>query len=149
MHAMIERCRALAPQVSAYVIVSAIALAVDLAIYQTLLSTGLRPKLAGIIGYMTGLGLHYVLSKTFVFDVSASQKSKLQRRLEFFASGVIGLIITAGIIWIATDMLGVHASIAKLGAVGVSFIVVFLIRRQIVFASSPRFTPAGTTAGAH
>lgn len=148
MHAMIERCRAVMPQVSAYVVVSALALAVDLVFFQTLVTIGIRPKLAGAAGYMTGLALHYVLSKTFVFDVSASAKSKLQRRLEFFASGLIGLLITAGIIWLATEMLHVHASIAKLAAVAISFVVVFLIRRQIVFAMTPRFTPS-TSAVAH
>jgi putative flippase GtrA len=144
MHAMIERCRNVMPQVSAYVVVSALALAVDLVFFQTLVALGARPKLAGAAGYMTGLALHYVLSKTFVFDVSASAKSKLQRRVEFFASGLIGLLITAGIIWLATDLLHVHATLAKLAAVGISFVVVFLIRRQIVFAMTPRFTASSS-----
>jgi putative flippase GtrA len=132
------------PQVSAYVVVSALALAVDLICFQTLVTMGSRPKIAGAAGYLMGLALHYVLSKTFVFDVTSSAKSKMQRRLEFFASGMIGLLLTAGIIWLSTEILGVHASLAKLAAVAISFVVVFLIRRQIVFAMTPRFAPTAT-----
>jgi putative flippase GtrA len=54
---------------------------------------------------------------------------------------MIGLLLTAGIIWLATEFLAVHASVAKLAAVAISFVAVFLIRRQIVFAMTPRFNP--------
>ena len=149
MFALYQRALSLLPQVSAYVVVSALALAVDLALFQSLVQAGLRPKLAGVGGYLAGLALHYVLSKRFVFDVSGSTKSKMQRRLEFFASGLVGLMLTWMIIWVATEALQMPSLIAKLLAVGVSFVVVFVIRRQIVFAMSGRLTPPDHRAGAH
>jgi putative flippase GtrA len=140
---VVLRVRAMLPQVSAYIVVSALALAIDLAMFQSLVGAGLRPKLAGITGYLTGLALHYILSSRFVFDISSSTKSATQRRIEFLLSGLIGVLLTWGIIWVATEALLLHPIIAKGGAVGVSFVVVFLIRRHIVFAAAPRVIAAG------
>lgn len=137
---LFDRARSLLPQVSAYVVVSAVALVVDLAVFQWLIQTGLRPKLAGIAGYLCGLALHYVLSSRFVFDTTGSLKSATQRRVEFFLSGLVGVMITWTVIWVATEALLLPSLVAKLAAVGISFVIVFVIRRQIVFAARPLAT---------
>jgi putative flippase GtrA len=124
----------LMPELSYYTIVSAIALAVDLVVFNVLQFGGMRATMAGIAGYGTGLMLHYLLSKHFVFEVQTDGKSELRRFAEFCVSGAVGLLMTWAIIGVATEWLHLPAMIGKIAAVGTSFIVVFLLRKSIVFA---------------
>jgi putative flippase GtrA len=54
--------RTLLAQLSRYWIVSGLAMALDWTIFLTLIGAALRPAAAGVLGYLAGLGLHYVLS---------------------------------------------------------------------------------------
>lgn len=126
----------LMPELSYYTIVSAIALAVDLAIFSMLAYGGMRASIAGIAGYCTGLMLHYLLSKHFVFEIRNDKKPEVRRFFEFCVSGAVGALITWAIIGIATEWLHFPAMIGKIAAVGTSFIVVFALRKSIVFATA-------------
>lgn len=123
----------LMPELSYYTIVSAIALGVDLVIFTGLARSGLRPAIAGVAGYAVGLILHYALSVRFVFETAGSAKSGLRRFAEFVVSGGVGILITWAIIAFSTEVLHLPALIGKVGAVGTSFIVVFILRKSIVF----------------
>ena len=124
----------LMPELSYYTVVSIVALGVDLAVFNALLLGSMRPALAGAAGYMTGLVLHYILSVRFVFATAGSTKSNARRFGEFVLSGCAGLAITWSLIHLATDVAHVPAMVGKVAAVGTSFIVVFMLRRGIVFA---------------
>ncbi len=93
-------------------------------------------RLAGIAGYTVGLVLHYILSSRFVFDTTGSTKSNWRRFAEFVVSGGVGMLITWAIIAFSTEVLHIPALIGKMLAVGTSFIVVFLLRRGIVFGET-------------
>jgi putative flippase GtrA len=125
---------AVVPQLSRYTIVSALAFALDFAVFLALNATFGRPTLAGVAGYGCGIVLHYFLSRHFVFQATRSKKSVHRLFSEFVASGLIGLAVTAGVIAAATSVLGWSPIAAKVLAVGASFVGVFLIRRTIVFA---------------
>ena len=124
---------ALAPQLSRYSAVSALALGLDFVVYLALVGSGFAAPLAGAIGYAIGLTLHYALSARFVFDARATRKSDGRLFGEFAMSGLVGLFITASIIAIATEMLHLGALAAKMLAAGASFLAVFLLRRSVVF----------------
>lgn len=124
----------LMPELSYYTLVSLVALGVDLMIFNGLVLGGMRASLAGVAGYTTGMALHYVLSARYVFDTTASEKGNLRRFVEFALSGGIGLFMTWALIHLATDVAQFPAMVGKIAAVGTSFIVVFLLRRGIVFA---------------
>lgn len=124
----------LMPELSYYTIVSAVALGVDLVIFTGLARSGVRAAAAGIIGYAVGLLVHYILSVRFVFETEGSTKSGLRRFAEFVVSGGVGILITWAIIAFSTEVLHFPALLAKAGAVGTSFIVVFILRKGIVFA---------------
>lgn len=133
----------LMPELSYYTVVSAIALGVDLAVFTGLTAAGTKARWAGVIGYAIGLVLHYILSSRYVFDTTGSTKSTLRRFVEFVVSGGVGIAITWSIIAIAVDFLHLPALLGKIAAVGVAFIVVFLLRRGIVFADGRLSKPAG------
>jgi putative flippase GtrA len=125
--------RAVVPQLSRYVVVSALALTLDITVFLVLNRALGLPTLAGVVGYSCGIVLHYFLSRNFVFNAARSRKSGHRLFSEFAASGLVGLAVTAGVISVATGVLGLSAIVAKVLAVGASFIGVFLIRRTIVF----------------
>jgi putative flippase GtrA len=74
------------------------------------------------------------LSKRYVFEMRADDKSEAQRFGEFCLSGAVGALLTWSIIAVATEFLHLPAMIGKIAAVGTSFIVVFILRKSIVFA---------------
>lgn len=130
----VGRVLALMPKLSRYAIVSIAALVLDFTVYISLTQADVSPTLAGIVGYSFGLLLHYTLSVRFVFDQRASDKSMRRTFAEFVISGLLGLVLTALVIWIATTFLGLPALIAKGVAVVASFLAVFAMRHTIVFA---------------
>jgi putative flippase GtrA len=125
---------AVVPQLSRYTIVSAMALVFDFGVFLALNAVLGLPTVAGVIGYACGIVLHYFLSRHFVFLAARSRKSAHRLFTEFVASGLIGLAVTAGVIALATAVLGWAPIVAKIVAAGASFIGVYLIRRTIVFA---------------
>jgi len=124
------------PQLLRYSSASALALALDFIIYSALIAATIRPSPAGAIGYAAGIGLHYFLSARFVFDVGATSKVHGRLFLEFALTGLGGIAITAIVIALATDVVGLSALPAKVLAAGASFLVVFALRRSVVFAAS-------------
>jgi putative flippase GtrA len=133
----------LMPELSAYTVVSVIALGVDLAFFNALVLSGTRAALAGAAGYLAGMIVHYALSVRYVFDTTNTAKGPARRFTEFALSGAIGLAITWALIHLATDVFHLPAMAGKIAAVGTSFIVVFLLRRGIVFAGR-KATPAAS-----
>jgi putative flippase GtrA len=115
---------------------SALALALDFIIYSALIAATIRPSSAGAMGYAAGIGLHYFLSVRFVFDVGATSKVHGRLFLEFALTGLSGIAITAIVIALATDVVGLSALLAKVLAAGASFLVVFALRRSVVFTAS-------------
>jgi alpha-1,2-mannosyltransferase len=135
---MLDRLRLLAsmaPQLSRYTLVSAAALAADFAIYLALTSLAMRPFLAGMVGYTAGMLLHYLFSIRFVFDPRATAKAHPRLLGEFVITGLCGIAVTALVIAAATDALGLAPLPAKVLAAGASFLVVFALRRGVVFSA--------------
>ena len=123
------------PQLSRYSLVSIAALALDFCLYIALMAEGVSPTLAGAIGYAVGTGLHYILSTRFVFNTATTDKMQARLLGEFALSGIAGIGVTALIIGLATKGVGLPALPAKVLAAGISFLVVFVLRRSVVFAT--------------
>jgi putative flippase GtrA len=130
-----KRLRPLLAQLWRYWIVSLVAMGVDWTIFLALLRAGVRPAAAGVLGYLTGLALHYGLSIRFVFDVAATRKGPARLFGEFALSGLAGIAITGSSIALGTEALGLAAVPAKFLAMIASFAVVYSLRRGVVFAS--------------
>jgi putative flippase GtrA len=131
--ALFRRASAIVPQLSRYAVVSALALVLDFSVFLALNGTIGHATLSGVIGYGAGIVLHFVLSRRFVFH-ARTEKAAHRLFAEFIGSGLVGLAVTAGVIALATGVLGFSPITAKVLAAGASFIGVFLIRRTVVFA---------------
>lgn len=134
-----KRSRPIALQFAGYIAVSGTALAVDVAIYWSLLQALHVAALAAAGGYLCGVLVHYALSSRVVFA------SRLKARgiaaeapvlAKFFAAGGAGMIVTVATVGLLADVLGVHPMLAKLIAAGLSFVTVFAVLRAFVFDAS-------------
>jgi putative flippase GtrA len=128
-------------QLSRYSAASALALALDFATYLSLAGGGMKPVLAGVLGYSAGLVLHFVLSSRFVFNATASDKTRARLMGEFALSGLAGIGATAIVMAIATDLAGLPGLVAKMLAAGASFVLVYWLRCTIVFAAPTERAP--------
>ena len=150
---MIEALRAAAEkhksellQFGGYVAVSGAAFVVDFSIYWSLLRVMKFAFVAAIGGYVCGVLAHYVMSSRIVFRNRFDKRGVAEEAptlAKFFAAGASGLLVTAAVVGLLADVLGVHPLLAKVAAAGCSFIVVFLSLRLFVFNSPDK---AGATA---
>jgi putative flippase GtrA len=122
-----------------YVVVSVGALAVDMGVFLGLLQTGMISALAAAIGYSVGIAAHWTLSSRKVFADRVSDRGtreRAQQKAMFVVSALLGLIVTMGIVG-AGDALGLDPRIAKVMAIGISFILTYLLRNVVIFRTGP------------
>jgi putative flippase GtrA len=134
LHRQLATVPEILPEFSRYTLVSALALVLEFAIYLLLAAGGTKVAFAGALGYACGLALHYVLSVRYVFDAHAAHKGQSRLFAEFAVSGLAGMAITALVIAAAVEAGAMPLLPAKALAVGVSFLVVSVLRRSVVFA---------------
>ena len=125
-----------------YLVVSAIALACDVAVYATLIGSGMRATAAGAAGYTFGILVHYALSTRWVFPDPDGMRRTAPTLAKFLATGLLGLATTAAIIDVLTREHIAGAFAAKAAAVGAAYTTVFLLRRIYVFGGASRRRPA-------
>ena len=121
-----------------YLAVSVLALGCDVAVYASLIGSGIRATAAGAAGYMFGLLVHYALSARWVFPDVAGTRRTAPTLVKFAATGLIGLATTAAIIDMLTRGHLAGAYSAKAAAVVAAYVIVFLLRRSFVFAERSR-----------
>jgi putative flippase GtrA len=118
-----------------YAAVSAVALAVDVAILYLATARFAMPSyIAAALAYAIGLAVHYVLSVRYVFT---HRRMASQRRTEvmvYALTGLVGILLSAGIVHVG-DLLDQVLAVSKLVAIAVSFIAVFMIRKITLFST--------------
>lgn len=117
-----------------YLIASVIALGVDMGSFLVLLELGSAAMAASASAYMLGIVAHWLLSSRTVFSVGVADRGpeRTRQKAMFVISALIGLSITTAIVG-AGAAAGIDPRLAKLAAVGVSFIVTWLLRERVVF----------------
>ena len=118
-----------------YVVASAGALGLDMAVFMAALALGVTPALAAGIGYAAGIGAHWLMSSRAVFTGRLAEKGPARRQQQalFLGSALVGLAITMAIVGLG-NLVHVDPRLAKLAAIAVSFQATYLLRRKIVFA---------------
>lgn len=122
-----------------YLLASVAALAVDLGCFLALLSLGAGATAASAIGYSLGIVAHWLFSSRAVFadSVAAQGAERTRQKSLFVISALIGLASTTAVVAAATGI-GLDPRIAKLGAIGVSFTITWLLREKLVFRAPAR-----------
>jgi putative flippase GtrA len=118
-----------------YIVASAGALGVDMAVFMGALALGAAPVSAAAAGYLTGLVAHWFMSSRAVFVGRLADKGaqRWQQQGLFLGSALVGLGITMAVVGIG-HALGADPRLAKLVAIAISFQATYLLRRKIVFS---------------
>ncbi len=119
-----------------YVGASAVALAGDMALFNLFLLADWEPVVAAAASYAAGIVIHWLISSRLVF-VEGAQTAGMDRVRQkglFLGSAFVGLGLTVAIVW-AGDRAGLDANLAKLAAIGVSFVATYVLRKTLVFAA--------------
>ena len=118
-----------------YLGASVVALGFDMASFLALLAAGLPAAPAAALSYSLGILVHWFISSRAVFVAGVAERGPARTRQKalFVASALVGLALTAGIVGLGAAV-GLDPRIAKIAAVGVSFVATWLLRARLVFA---------------
>jgi putative flippase GtrA len=117
-----------------YLAVSAMSLGVDLANFLLMVHMDVPAVQASMLGYMSGLVAHWLLSSRLVFadKIQPTLAARARQQLLFVVSALVGLAITAAMIK-GGLRLGINPGLSKLAAIAVSFNVTYMLRRNFIF----------------
>lgn len=132
-----NRMRKLARELCLYVMVSAIALAVDFALLLQL-ARHVHYLVAATLAFLAGCGVHYLLSVRYVFKSRRFLGQPHAERVLYVGAGIAGLLVNWLIIAACVELFALPLATAKIAASGISFFVGYLIRKLYLFTS-----PAG------
>jgi putative flippase GtrA len=122
-----------------YLVVSIGALAVDMLVFLALLEASLSSVIASAIGYSAGILAHWILSSRKVFHDRVSERgsvARVQQKAMFVMSALLGLAMTMAIVG-AGEMVNLDPRLAKIVAIGISFLSTYLLRNVVVFRHAP------------
>ena len=121
-----------------YGLVSVVALACDYGLLLALVRAGVFYLLASTISFSVGMVVAYALSVKFVF----AARRGLSREMEaagFFAVGLVGLLLTQGLLYAFVTQVGLAVALAKIPTTGIVFLFNFFCRRGMIFVGlAPR-----------
>lgn len=114
-----------------YLSVSVVALGADMGVFVLLLRFGLAAAPASALAYGLGVAVHWWLCARVVFEAGDGAARWVQK-LFFVGSALVGLGLTVGIVGLGVRA-GFDPRLAKVAAVGVSFIAIYLLRVCLIF----------------
>lgn len=120
-------------QMLRYLFVAGIAFVVDFSALFVLTDVaGLHYLISTVLAFCLGIVVNYSLSVAWVF----SKRKLASKHLEFVAFGVIGVVglaLLAVLMWLLTDLLGLHYLLSKIIATAIVFFWNFLARKFLLF----------------
>ncbi len=129
-----SRIRGIAHEGARYLAASALALAMDLGAYSSLIRlAGLHYLLAAPIGFALGLAAIYYLSVHWVFRHRRLRDNAHAEFVLFTLLGVAGLAINEGVIYAGVEWLSLGFEPAKLLSAGIVFCFNFGSRKLLLF----------------
>ena len=106
---------------------------VDYTIFLTLTHIFGMPILQGAIAYLVAILVNFTLTKNFVFLGDLSHKSEHRLLMEFVGTGMLGLVLTAAVIWFAIHVMALTPFVAKTISILICFVVLYFVRSRLVF----------------
>jgi putative flippase GtrA len=130
---LLNKTERLSMQAVRYMFVGAIAFVADFTVLVGLTEVvGWHYLASAAAGFSVGLATSYLLAVRWVF----SHRNLADKRVEFLVFalvGVVGLVMTEGILWFGQERLGIDYRLVKFGAVALVFGWNFLARKALLF----------------
>jgi putative flippase GtrA len=125
------------PEFSRYAAVGGLCWVVDTAVYGVLLQWGTHYLGAALAGFLAGVCLSHALSLRWVFTGHAGRPRQHQGLafLVFLLTGVVGLVLTAGLLWGLIEGLHVAPLPAKVLAAVVVLGANYVMRKKLLFSA--------------
>jgi len=123
--------------------------AIDFAVFWTAVQAFDLPKIpANVLAWMVAVSASYVMNSFTTFAAESGRKLRWRSYGAFVASGIAGMVASTAALVIADWLLGaliagadLRLAIAKVAAIGVSFLVNFSLSHFVVFR--PRQSTTG------
>jgi putative flippase GtrA len=130
---LLEPTGNIANQFLRYVFVGAAAFLVDFATLILLTEVfHLHYLLSGIISFVLGLVINYLLSVSWVFNQRALKNMWLEIFIFSFV-GAVGLALNTFFLWFLTENISLHYALSKVIATMVVFLWNFFVRKFVLF----------------
>ncbi len=94
------------------------------------------PVLASIAAYVVGMVVNFALTTNFVFLHDMSHKSRHRLFMEFVGTSLLGLLLTAGIIWLTVHHMNMPPIEGKTISLLICFASLYYVRTRIVFSKN-------------
>lgn len=122
----------LARQAGGYLVVGGLAAVVDIGLFHLLAPRFDGVLLPAVLSFLVAAVVNYTLSALWVYRRAWRS---LKRAAMFLLFASVGLCINAGATWLFASLLPIAPTLAKVGGVGVAFVINFLMNTFIVFKS--------------
>ncbi len=130
---VLERTESTSVQFLRYLVVGGLAFVVDFcSLYVLTSQTGVHYLVSAAVGFLLGLIVNYVLSRTWVFPHRSVRSASLEFAI-FSGIGLIGLGLNETGMWLLSSLAGMHYLIAKLCTTAVVFFWNFAARKLSLF----------------
>ena len=113
-------------------VVGGIVFLVDAGILWLLYIVGLHYLICTVFSFIIAVMLNYFLSIHFIFFETAKFK-RLGEIATYFAVSLVGLVLTVGLMWLFTELVGLFFMLSKVVATLLSFIWNFTARKMILY----------------
>lgn len=94
------------------------------------------PILQSAIAYSFATVMNYLLTRNFVFRHDMSHKSEHRLFVEYVAVAILGLVITAVVIWVTVHEMKLPPIEGKTISVLICFVSLYYVRSRIVFSKN-------------
>ncbi|WP_176707240.1 GtrA family protein [Pseudomonas sp. AU12215] len=118
-----------------YFIASLVGLSADLAAF-SLCIRALHLGLSGavVVGFLVGALVAYLFSAFWVFPVRTYRCHPLLEFSIFFATGLLGVLVTRCIIYLGVEVLSFSPELVKLLSSAITFLINFMVRKVLLFS---------------
>lgn len=120
-------------QMFRYLFVGGIAFVADAGSLWGITAFGVNEYLATAIAFLLGLTVNFALSKSFVFSSETARVGGVAEFVSYGLIGVIGLLITEGLMVIGLELLSWHVMIVKVIAAAIVLVWNFAARKLLLY----------------
>lgn len=120
-------------QMFRYVFVGGTAFVADAGSLWGLTFFGTNAYLAAAVAFVLGLAVNFWLSKALVFTKEDAHMAPVTEFIFYAVIGIIGLVLTEGLLFIGLEWLGMHVMAAKVVAAALVLVWNFAARKFLLY----------------
>ena len=90
---------------------------------------GINYLISSAVSFSVSVVFNYLLSIFWVFDVSGSNRGQKESFVIFLVLSIIGLGLNQLLMWLGSDLMGLHYMLTKIGATAIVMVYNFITRK--------------------